>query len=172
MPAPQPVYGPGTRLTDLGTAENLLAVTLRLFALAWRQQEGREPDTTHSDWREGFEAAGLACWAGISFAALFHIVIAATRRPLDVRCLHARELGYDEGRLLQMVSLFQHSQIRHAEAVLESWLPDAAKRMALSPAAGLARALAQGDLVIPLRPGMMKPSPYPLQANRGLMLVH
>lgn len=167
MPAPEPVYDPGTRLTELGTAEALLTVTLRLFALPWRK-----PDDSHPDWREGFDAANLPCWAGVSFAALFHIVIAARRRPLDVRDLHCPELGYAEGRLLQMVSLLQHSQIGPAEAVLESWLPDAALRMALSPAAGLARALAQADLIVPLRPGMTKFPAYQLRANPGLTLVH
>jgi hypothetical protein len=165
---PQPVYGPDTLLAGLETAEMLLAVTLRLYALPWQ-----EPDRDHPDWREGLQAGSLPPWTSLAFEALLRIVVAATRRPLDVRCLHCPSLGYDEGRLLQLIGLFQHRRNEEAAAVLESWLPTAACRLAVSPACGLAKGLRQADLVIPLRRRVTAPiPPHHIAIHPGLMLVH
>jgi hypothetical protein len=155
-------------LADLGTAEMLLAVTLRLFVLPWR-----EPHGDHPDWREGLLSGDLPSWTPLAFAALLRVVVTAAHRPLDVRCLHCLKLGYDEGRLLQIVSLFQHRRCEEAEAVLESWLPPAACRLAVSPACGLAQGLQKADLVIPLRRNATMPiPPHHLSHHPGLMLVH
>ncbi len=167
MSPPLPVYGPDTLLAELGTAEILLAVSLRLFALPWQ-----EPGRDHPDWRKGLAVGRLPPWTANAFEALFGVVIAATRRPLDVRCLDCPRLGYDEARLLQIVSLLQHRRIAEAEAVLETWLPDAARRFALSPAAALARALRQADLVVPLRHAIAPNLPaHQLSTNPGLALL-
>lgn len=168
MPSPLPVYGPDILLADLGTAETLLAVTLRLFVLPWQ-----EPDLNHPDWREGLQAGDLPSWTSLAFEALLRVVVTATRRPLDVRCLHCPKLGYDEGRLLQIISLFQHQRCKEAAAVLESWLPPAACRLAVSPACGLAKGLQRADLVIPLRRNVtVRIPPHQLRIHPGLMLVH
>lgn len=167
MTPPQPVYGPHTRLTDLKAAETLLTITLRLFALPWREPLGQHPD-----WREGLQTGNLPPWTPLAFEAFLRVVAAASRRPLDVRCPQCPNLGYDEGRLLQITSLFQHRRYEEAAAVLESWLPPAACRLAVSPATGLAKALQQAGLVIPARQSVIDEiSAHHLQANPGLMLV-
>ncbi len=164
MSHPQPIYGPQTLLSDLTTPEILLAVTLRLFALPWR-----EPGDDHPDWREGLRIGNLPFWTATMFESFLQIVVLATRRPLDVRCTDCPQLGYDEGRLLQIVSLLQHHRNDEAEAVLESWLPAAACRVALTPAEGLARGLRQAGLVIPLRPAIVPLLPaHQLRINPGL----
>lgn len=167
MTPPQPVYGPDTLLADLRTAETLLTVTLRLFALPWR-----EPGQIHPDWREGLRAGDLPAHTAQAFEGLLQVVIVATRRPLDVRCLSCPQLGYDEGRLLQIVSLLQHRRGADAEAVLESWLPAAACRFAMPPAVDLAQALRQAGLVIPLRRNVTEAIPaHHISSNPGLMLL-
>lgn len=167
MSHPQPVYGPQTLLSDLTTAEALLAMTMRLFVLPWL-----EPGGDHPDWRAGLRAGGAPSWIAAMFGSLFQIVIAAGRRPPDVRALHCPRLGYDEGRLLQIVSLLQHHRNEEAEAALESWLPAAACRLALSPAEGLARGLKQAKLVIPRRTVIVPlPPAHQLRINPGLALL-
>lgn len=167
MSHPQPVYRPQMLLAGLTTAETLLTVTLRLFALSLR-----EPGGDHPDWREGLREGTLPFWTATLFESFFSLVVAATRRPLDVRCMNCPHLGYDEGRLLQIVSLLQHKRDDDAEAVLESWLPPSACRIAMSPAEGLARGLAQAELVIPLRQVVVPSLPaHQLAANPGLALV-
>lgn len=164
---PQPAYGPRTLLSDLTTAETLLVATLRLFALPWQ-----EPGGEHPDWRTGLRAGALPFWTATMFGSFFRVVVAATRRPLDVRCLHCLQLGYDEGRLLQVVSLLQHRRREEAQAVLESWLPPTACRFALPSAEGLARGLAQAALIIPPRHSLVPVlPPHQLQINPGLALV-
>ncbi len=164
MSHPQPIYGPQTLLSDLTTPEILLAVTLRLFALPWR-----EPGDDHPDWREGLRTGNLPLWTATMFESFLHIIILATRRPLDVRCPACPQLGYDEGRLLQIVSLLQHRRHEEAGAVLQSWLPAAACRAALSPAEGLARGLGLAGLVIPPRPAIVPLLPaHQLRINPGL----
>lgn len=168
MAPPQPVYRPDTQLAELKTAENLLVLTLRLFALACCEPDGRYPD-----WRDGLRVGNLPGCTPAAFESLLRVVVAAARRPLDVRRLECPRLGYDEARLLQIVSLLQHRRRAAAEAVLESWVPPAACRLAISPAMGLAAALRLADLVVPLRPcaPMAVPS-HQLHANPGLGLVH
>jgi hypothetical protein len=145
----------------------LLTATLRLFALPWRA-----PGESHPDWRGGFLAAGVPDWGVSAFDGLFGIVVAAPRRPLDVRCLHCRVLGRDEGRLLQIVSLFQHRRPGAAAAVLGDWLPPAAQRLAAVPAEGLARALGEAGLLLPWRHlAAVGPMDHQARANPGLSLV-
>ncbi len=168
MTVPPPVYPADTDVTALRTAETLLVSTLRLFALTWTI-----PGDSHPDWRGGLLAARLPLWATKAFDSLFSIVVVATRRPLDVRCLHCRGLGYDEGRLLQLVSLFQHGRPEAGEAVLGDWLPPTAQRLAASPAEGLAAALLQGGLVVPWRGRQPTAAiaAHQVHANPGLVLV-
>lgn len=164
---PSPVYPAGMPLQELRTAELLVTATVRLFALPWRV-----PGESHPDWRGGLVAAGVPRWGVSAFDGLFGIVVVARRRPLDIRCLHCRALGHDEGRLLQILSLFQHSRSDAAEAVLGDWLPPVAQSLAAAPAEGLAWALAEARLVIPWRhPQAGGAVDDQARANPGLSLV-
>jgi hypothetical protein len=143
---PPPAYPAQMPLKELRTAELLLTVTLRLFALAWRAR-----GEAHPDWRGGMLAAGLAPDAIAAFDGLLAVVVVARRRPLEVGCPHCRALSHDEGRLLQMISLFQHGRGEAAEAVLDEWLPPSALRLAAASAQTLAQAMARADLIVPWR---------------------
>ena len=139
----RPLYTPDMPISDLRTAETVILVTLRLRALQWR-----EPDNRHPDWHDGLEAGNLPSWAVDAFEDLFQIVATMARYPLDVRGLRCLQLGFDEGQFLQTVSFFQHCQREQAEATLKDWLSAGAYRLAAYPAASLACAFEQADLII------------------------
>jgi len=140
------VYATDASLSRVGTPELLMMISLRLFALTWRDPSGGYPD-----WRGGFRAARIDKCAGPAFAALFHIVGGAALRPLDVRCTHCCLLGGDEAWLLQLVSVLQAKRKAEAAAILGGWLPPAAVRTTMLPAQDLAAALARGGMILPRR---------------------
>ncbi len=161
---PPPAYPTDTPLATLNTAELLLVASLRLFALAHCDPDGGP------DWRGGLAASGAGRCAVPAFDALFGIVAAAAKRPLDVRCRHCPHLSRDEGRLLQTIGLLQHGRMFAARDVLSDWLPPAAVRLAILPAKGLASALMRARLFVP-EPGAGLEMPR-RQTHRGSALVH
>jgi hypothetical protein len=167
MTPPPLVYAAKTPLTDLQTAELFAVMSLRLWVAALR-----DPTAVTLGWRSGFDAAGIDDAGGDAFDALFRIVAASALRTLDVRCTRCAELGEDEGRLLQLLSLLQRRRSVEAAAILADWLPSAAKRLALVSAQGFAASLLEGGLMIPLRhaeaAGAIRSGAY---ADRGLALV-
>ncbi|MEI9994188.1 MAG: hypothetical protein WDM91_06315 [Rhizomicrobium sp.] len=164
---PPPAYPDDAPLSGLCTAELVLVASLRLFALAHCDPEGGH------DWRGGLLASGAGCCAVPAFDALFGIVGAAGRRPLDVRCRHCPHLSRDEGRLLQIVSLLQHGRMFDARDVLADWLPPAVVRLAILPAKGLASALARARLLVPLRESPRTSTHHACrQTHHGSALVH
>jgi hypothetical protein len=142
----RPVYRQETPITELRVAEAFIVTALRLWAAPHRA-----PGQQHGDWRGGFIAAGIDAAGAAAFDGLFRIVLAAARRPLDVRCHHCPRLGADEAWLLQLVMLLQRNRRAEAAAILADWLPPAAARMAMMPAFAFASALAGVGLVVPLR---------------------
>jgi hypothetical protein len=165
---PPAAYAPDTALTDLGTAELLLTATLRLFALPWRGGDG-----PHPDWQGGCVAAGIDGSGVAAFGSLFGIVVTVHLRPLDIREPPCRFLGSDEGFLLQLVSLMQYERPGDAQAILATWVPPAAVRMAMPPAHSLAAAMARRSLTVPLRhaEAAILPRVTRIHADPGLVLV-
>ena len=165
---PSASYPTNTPLADLRTAELLLVTTLRLYAL----QLGRSYKSC-PDWKDGLRAANTLPWTAAAFQGLLLIVTASSAKPLDVRCMHSPLLGYDEGRLLQLVSLYQRNQPEDAAGILAEWLPPAAVRRAKTPAEALAAAFAEADLIIPCRSvwNSCTPSEHQLKVHPGLSLV-
>lgn len=157
-------YGSDMPLSGLVTSEALITVSLRLRILDWREQ-----GQPHPDWEGGFKAAGLPPWAIIAFDRLLQIVTRAARSPLDVRGFRCPRLGSDEGRFLQILSLFQHCTDGQAEALLENWLSAAPAQLATSPAINLACALQQSGFLIPLRGAAPTVIACQLGAHRGLI---
>ncbi len=143
---PPPAYAEETGLAGLTTAELLPIVTLRLFAMPWR-----EPDQVQPDWRAGLTVAGLQDKGVSAFDRLFQIVVAAPLRLLDVRCPRCAYMGADEGRLLQLMSFLQRGRAGGGESILKEWLPATVARLALPAAQVLADALAEVGLRVPLR---------------------
>jgi len=164
MTLSRPVYAHDLPLSCLKTGEALITVTLRLLAGQWRESGDDYPN-----WRQGLQASGLSPWAIAAFESLFEIVVAARRHPLDVRDLHCPRLGSDERRFIEIISLFQHGRSEQAEGILRGWLPAAAFRLAAYPAASLASALQQADLLIPLRGVVASVNGHQLSANRSWM---
>jgi hypothetical protein len=165
----EPDYPPRTRVAALRTAELLVITTLRLWVAPLR-----DPGRDHPDWRGGLEAAGLAAGAAAAFDTLMRILAGCARQRLDVRCPRCPELGADEARCQQLTRALQADRWQVAGAILDLWLPPAAARMAMVPAAGLARALADSGLFIPPPPLAGPPAaavPHAC-ADRGVLLVH
>jgi len=140
------VYAEDAPMTALVAAELLLVISTRLFVLR------RAAAGLGADWRDGLRAAGVGRPGLCAFEALFTIVGHGQVRPLDIRCPCRRRLGADEGRLLQLVSLFQHGEPEAASAILGDWLAPIAERLAQTQAKALAGALNRAGLVIPWRP--------------------
>jgi hypothetical protein len=86
-----------------------------------------------------------------AFDAFFRIV-AAARRPLDVRCVRCAHLGEDEAWFLQLIGLLQRNRTREAEAILATWLPPTASRAAMPYAVIVAAAMVDHRLRVPHRP--------------------
>lgn len=165
---PPPAYAEETGLAGLSTAELLPVVTLRLFAMPWR-----EPDQVSPDWRGGLLAAGLESKGVAAFDRLFQVVVAAHLRPLDVRCPRCANMGADEARLLQLLSFLQRWRVGEAEAILKEWVPPAVVRIALPAAQTLAEAMADCGLRVPLRhaEAAFRDQFARVTADRGVALV-
>lgn len=140
------VYRRALPLSELATAELFVVCVLRLWVAPIRDPKGMHPD-----WRDGFFAARIEEMAVPAFDALFKILKAATRRPLDIRPTNGRYLGADEAWILQAIGSLQSGREAEAAMILAAWLPPAAVRMALLPARGLATALARAELKLPLQ---------------------
>lgn len=169
MSLPRPVYRSDTPLAELGTAELFVIALTRLWAAA--HGESARPAM---DWRSGFAAVGVAGESSESFDYLLQILAVATRRTLDVRHPHCSTLGRDEAWLLRIISLLQHRSCAEVELILSYWLPPAPVRVASLHAQRFANALAEAELVIPLRHcDAAVPRPIaPSYQNPGLLLVH
>lgn len=143
---PLAVYPPGTRLTDLRTAESLLVVALRLWTAA-----RLEPQARYGDWRDGFRAGGICDIGAACFQAFLNIVEAAVCRPIMLGTPRCNDLTEDEARFLCVVALLQRERGHDAALLLADWLPPAAVRIAADQASGLAAALAEAGLSLPPR---------------------
>jgi hypothetical protein len=166
---PRLVYRSDVQLAELRVAELFIVTLLRLWTAPHRA-----PAASHPDWRDGFAAAGMGRDGFDAFDALFRIVLAAARRPLDLRCRHSARLGADEAWFLQLVMLLQRARRAEAAAILADWLPPAAARMALMPALGFAGALAAAGIAVPLRHSEAAEihRRVPAALIRGCELVH
>jgi hypothetical protein len=141
-----PVYRSDAPIAELRVAEVFVVTALRLWAAPHRASAQQ-----HEDWCGGFAAAGIDEAGAAAFDGLFRIVVAAARRPLDVRCQRCAHLGADEAWLLQLVMLLQRARRAEAAFILIDWLPPAAARMAMTPSFAFASALAKVGLVVRLR---------------------
>jgi hypothetical protein len=168
MPCPLPVYAPGTTLADLRTAELLLTLTLRLA-----DPSAHHHGWSNSNWREGLVAAGLGPNGIRGAEHLFRFLSIAATRPLMFEDLSCPTLGDNEGRFIQLVSLVQNGRLKAAHALLETWLPRAAVRLALPCVTALADAMAQRSLFLPLRHASAgQPSYDPAAyANSGMVFL-
>jgi hypothetical protein len=138
------------RLVELKTAENLVVMTLRLWA-----EPLRDPEKTHPHWQDGLTAAGLSNDAAVAFDTVMRVTIAAALRPLDVHRPTCPALGSDEARLLGMIRLIQQDRHGDAGVLLADWLSMSGVRMALAPLCILAHALDRAGLHLPtLRDGV------------------
>lgn len=159
---------PTGRVRDLRTGELLVVAVVRLWAAFIS-----EPDRTEPQWQEGLAAAEVEPEGAAAFDTLFRIVVAATRRPLDIHRAQCPMLGSDEARFLAMIHLAQQGCQAEVGAMLGDWLPPAAVRMALPPLCLFAGALYRADLAIPLR-GATVPAAarFTTPVDHGASLLH
>lgn len=164
-----PQIHPATsRLRDLCTPELLVIAVVRLWA-----EFVADPRRTEPRWQEGLAAAGVEPAGATAFDTLFRIVVAATRRPLDIHRPPCPALGSDEMRLLDMIHLVQRGFKEEVGVMLGDWLPTAAVRMALPPLCLFAESLERAGLSIPLR-GTAEPAAarFVTPVDHGAALVH
>ena len=127
------LYTASELLSELRTGEVFLVCSLRLWVLSHYRDLGPCPD-----WREGFQRAGIGCAGAIRFDNLCRIISTSAVRTLHVRSIYCARLGEDEALFLTLLGLLQHDRDLDAEAILRSWCPPTAVRVAMTPARGFA----------------------------------
>jgi hypothetical protein len=153
-------------LASLTAGERGLAAGVRIWVLAFRQQEGPLAAVRdhfdrlfNAEDRHDGSPWGGPLWgdrrsgadAGLSLHAVLRNTTLATTRPVDVRCPACPGLSPDEARLIDAVAWLQRDIAEPASAALGDWLPPAAVRLSLGPARGLAHALLAAEQVLPMR---------------------
>ncbi len=170
---PQAVgYPPEIAVQELRTAESLVLVSFRLWALCHIHAAGaRLPD-----WRAGLRAAGMEEAARQLFDPLLGVIFAGSRRPIEVHHASCYGISRDEGLFLSCIALYQHQQMSAAEQLLAQWLPPTAARVAASLAMRFAAALEVARLLLPLRRTEAIEShidtPVTAAVGRGFSLLH
>jgi len=134
---------------DLTTAESLLLVSFRLWAL--HQAQG--PEAALPSWRTGLDSVGLAGAVDLLFCPLMETVFSGARRVPEVQQMGCRRISRDESVFLGCIANYHHQQMLEAEILLARWLQPTAVRVASSLAMRLAAALEAVHLSLPLRYG-------------------
>ncbi len=145
MPPPS-TYLDDMSLSHLNTAELLLTATVRLYAV-----QARGGDYTGLDWHEGLLSAGVRPCAVVAFGIVLDAIFSTSQKALDIRCPLCPDLGEDEGKILQVISLLQQQRFGEAHAILGNWLPPLEQSAMIAPTAHLALACAGHGLRVPWR---------------------
>lgn len=155
-------------LHELNTAEKLLVVSFRLWALPFAA-----PDRRHPDWRAGFRAAGIEDAAHTLFDPLLDTLFSASHRVIAVHRSMCVGISLDEREFLRCIGLRQNDRIDGAAQILAEWLPPTAARVAASLVGSLAEALRAAGLVLPLRQFELNTArQFPIGMGHGLHLLH
>jgi len=170
LPSTLPVYDTDTPLAFLGTAELLLTAATRLWMAHYFDPQGG-----HKPWRGGFEAAQVDLGAIFAFDEFWRTVAVAPKKQLDLRCPACPALGEDEGLFLQAVQALQNGRRGLAQALMASWMPPSALRLARTALEIVAGSFQAVGLALPDRhalpagPRGATAIPCP---DRGLALIH
>jgi hypothetical protein len=132
-------------ISELGQAETLLLMTLRLWALPHRN-----PGKQYPDWRTGLLQIGAGTEACAAFDALGSLFLNYSERAMDIRCTCNTELGVDEAWFLQILAQLHEYRYWDAQEILADWLSTAVADMALMCAMHFAQCLKKAGVVIPL----------------------
>lgn len=165
----KPVLAVDQPISVLERGERCVLAAIRLYVARIRR-----PDDAIPGWWECFESLPSALDAVRGFDALMHMIGTMATIKLDVRCVACPALGDGEARLIGIVARAQAGNIDIVETCLCEILPRASARIAGSCVVALARGLAEGGLVLPLRSGLAQPHQTPPHAcpDRGAGLVH
>lgn len=139
------IYPTETPIDELSAGEQLMLMTLRLWAMPHRT-----PSKECPDWRIGFYQSGAGDQACAAMDALMNILLSYSQRLMDVRCTCNTQLGIDEGWFLQIIALLQKNQHWDAQAILADWVPLPVQGMALMCAMHLAESLRKAQVQVPL----------------------
>lgn len=134
---------------DLTTAESLLLVSFRLWAL--HQAQG--PEAGLPSWRTGLDSVGLQSAVGPLFCPLMETIFSAARRIPEVQQMGCRRISRDESVFLGCLANYHHQRMLEAEILLARWLQPPAVRVASTLAMRLAAVLEAVNLLLPLRYG-------------------
>jgi|GEM_PF-954233 hypothetical protein len=132
-------------ISELGQAETLLLMTLRLWALPHRN-----PGKHYPDWRTGLLQIGAGTEACAAFDALTSLFLHYSERAMDIRCTCNTKLGDDEAWFLQVVALLHEYRFWEAQDILGDWLSAAVADMALMCAMHFAQCLKKAGVTVPL----------------------
>lgn len=134
----------------LTRAERFVVWALREWRLRWSAGEAR-PKTL----RCGFHHADIG--DGLTpFCDFMEALIAATLRPLDVRCMSCPYVSPDEEIALDAIAAAQRDRDEVAQALLMDPLPRAAARIAGDHLAAFAHKMAESGLVLPRGPSLAR----------------
>lgn len=135
-------------LDSLRLAERFVVWAIREWRRRWSDGEAR-PETL----RRGFHHADIG--DGLTpFCDFMEALVAATRRPLDVRCMNCPYVSPDEDLALDAVAAAQRDRDEIAYALLLDALPPAAARIAIGHLAAFAHKMAESGLVLPRGPSL------------------
>ncbi|GAB4169083.1 MAG: hypothetical protein OHK0024_04640 [Thalassobaculales bacterium] len=161
----QPALHPSERpISSLRFAEQFVVWAVR----RWVAHRG-DLAATWPLLREGFTKAG----AGGGLVPLHEALTAlgtASREPLDVRCETCPGLGEGEALILAILTAFQANDLDGGVAMLRSFLPPAAVRIAGVQLCLLAESLSDAGLRLAAAPAAA--AARPVASGRGLSLVH
>lgn len=135
-------------LENVGQAERFVVWALR----EWRQRWG-DGENRRQSLQCGFRHAELG--DGLTpFCDFMEALVAATRRPLDVRCMGCPYVSPDEEIALDAVAAAQRDRDEVACGLLMEVLPKAAARVAGVHLAVFAHKMAESGLVLPRGPSL------------------
>lgn len=147
MPLTAPLHSHSSALSicRMGTAERLVVMSFRLWALP-----SAHPEYSHPDWIVGFRALGLEHTGFALFNPLLDTIFSSSQRVIEIHQLKCCSVTSDEALFLRCLSFYQHQKADQAEAILAAWLPTPATRVAASLASRFAAALDAAQLMLPL----------------------
>lgn len=127
-------------LAGLDFAAQFVVWALRAWVQAFKSGESFDAVTHHGFARFGLQASALALDCAMT------VLATSAARPIDIRCVHCRNVSPDEAILLDAVAAAQDERHFVATVALRKTMPGTAARIALPHVVDLARDLARAGM--------------------------
>ena len=129
-------------IRDLPFGEQFLLWAIRL----WVRSQKHKGDV-YATLYEGFRLARLE-EGYLIIDEMLTVIGTATTRSIDVRCPQCPGISMDEQTFIGLIAALQQSDFPAGARLLGCWLPPSGVRLALMPAARLARLMAVAGLAL------------------------